>query len=576
MSLSLIETELRRFLTSLDAEVICVTGRWGVGKTYAWKKILEDTECSGNLGMQRYSYVTLFGINSLEDLRFAIFENTVTGKNVVDGPNVNTFRDLFRKGDTLARRFKPIVNLGLTWLGKKDIGASLFHATFLTIRNQIICLDDLERAGRSLDVRDILGLVSFLKEVRNCKVVLLLNDEKIDEAGRVEFARQLEKVSDVNLAFDLSSEDAISIALATGSPIRNIIGPCIVDLHINNIRIIKKIERLAIRLFDILTEFDRPILDQAIATLVLASWSTQEPDIAPSLDFLRKYNRLAMRMRVENGSPDPNHQRWANVLGEYPYHSADQMDMIILDSVTSGYFDVENLRAAATLLQNQQRRNPHHNSFNKAWEELYHGSLVATDDEFLDAVYTGAMKNLNTISPPNINSTIRILREQSREDQANNLVKSYVDARSDEKLEFFNLSRHPFMRDDPIDHGLNSAFSKHIFEYTDDRDPLAVLRLVGERSGWNDEDVALLTKQSVDDFEHMLESLRGGEIEKSITMLLNMGHSQAEGAATILKVVTEALRRIARKSPLRAQKLSRFHVSLDGPEPSNPEPDAHA
>ena len=44
---------------------------------------------------------------------------------------------------------------------------------------QLICIDDLDRKGEKLRVEDVLGLVSFLREERKCKVALLLNEEQL-------------------------------------------------------------------------------------------------------------------------------------------------------------------------------------------------------------------------------------------------------------------------------------------------------------------------------------------------------------------------------------------------------------
>ena len=77
MSIELLEKEIRRFLASADAEVLCISGKWGVGKTFAWNKYLQEADRDGAIGLKRYSYVSLFGRNSLDDVRSAIFENTV-------------------------------------------------------------------------------------------------------------------------------------------------------------------------------------------------------------------------------------------------------------------------------------------------------------------------------------------------------------------------------------------------------------------------------------------------------------------------------------------------------------------
>ena len=70
-------TELETFLADPNAGVICISGKWGVGKTFAWNRALRDARDNKRLSLARYSYVSLFGQNSLDDVRYAIFENTV-------------------------------------------------------------------------------------------------------------------------------------------------------------------------------------------------------------------------------------------------------------------------------------------------------------------------------------------------------------------------------------------------------------------------------------------------------------------------------------------------------------------
>jgi tRNA A37 threonylcarbamoyladenosine biosynthesis protein TsaE len=67
--------ELGRFLVDGKPEVICVKGRWGVGKTYAWKRALQEAAAGGKMVLSTYSYVSLFGVTTLEQLKYSIFEN---------------------------------------------------------------------------------------------------------------------------------------------------------------------------------------------------------------------------------------------------------------------------------------------------------------------------------------------------------------------------------------------------------------------------------------------------------------------------------------------------------------------
>ena len=55
--------------------MLCINGAWGVGKTFLWRQALDQLRKAGSLPFTRYSYVSLFGLNSLDDVKSALFEN---------------------------------------------------------------------------------------------------------------------------------------------------------------------------------------------------------------------------------------------------------------------------------------------------------------------------------------------------------------------------------------------------------------------------------------------------------------------------------------------------------------------
>src|ERR1019366_9927255 len=136
--------------------------KWGVGKTYTWMKCLKEAQTSGQVALTCHSYVSLLGVNSFEELKFSIFENAITLKDGKLKADLNTL-DAFvswkigpwRKFIHFAQSI-PVVK---SFAG----GDSLALLSFMMIRDQIVCIDDLERRGQKLDVGDVLGLISFLR-----------------------------------------------------------------------------------------------------------------------------------------------------------------------------------------------------------------------------------------------------------------------------------------------------------------------------------------------------------------------------------------------------------------------------
>ncbi len=74
MSIEVISQQIRRFLASEAPEVMSIKGAWGVGKTYAWNTYLLQAKNQQKVALYKYSYVSLFGINSLSDLKFSILK----------------------------------------------------------------------------------------------------------------------------------------------------------------------------------------------------------------------------------------------------------------------------------------------------------------------------------------------------------------------------------------------------------------------------------------------------------------------------------------------------------------------
>jgi Cdc6-like AAA superfamily ATPase len=74
-STEMTRAEIKRFLQGSEPGVLCVTGEYGVGKTFLWRSVLDDLRTSKGLSLERYSYVSLFGLNSLDDMKSSLFEN---------------------------------------------------------------------------------------------------------------------------------------------------------------------------------------------------------------------------------------------------------------------------------------------------------------------------------------------------------------------------------------------------------------------------------------------------------------------------------------------------------------------
>jgi hypothetical protein len=207
------------------------------------------------------------------ELLIATPDGGASNQSIKSGSHAFQLAETLKDGPTIAtwgENVKAMGKMGLSAI-KPGLSAMAEHAAFLSVRNYIICIDDLERKGEKLRIIDILGLASLLKERRKCKVVLILNDDALGDE-KYKFEKFSEKVIDSSLMFEPTSAEAAAIAFKGTEKSDDLMRENCQKLNIANIRILKKIERLVNDAQPHLAKFDARVLAQAVSTLVLLGW----------------------------------------------------------------------------------------------------------------------------------------------------------------------------------------------------------------------------------------------------------------------------------------------------------------
>ncbi len=298
--------------------------------------MLEEALKTGKVALPRYSYVSLFGINSIDELKFAIFENVVTLKKGKIRADISTLDEFVNSNVVQWRKITRFVQ-SLPFV-KSLVGSEATTIfSFLTIRDQIICLDDLERRGHRLDIGDVLGLVSFLREQRNCKVSLILNDEALIDGAKTQFEKYLEKVVDVSLAYEPTASDSVGVALDVSDPVSQRVADLCTALGISNIRVIKRMERVVRAIQPMLIDYDEEVFRQATSSLVLFCWSHDQPGEAPTLEFLTTKKAEVSFGREQSEKLSDKEAAWNALLDAYGYTWTDEFDITLIKGVRSGF-----------------------------------------------------------------------------------------------------------------------------------------------------------------------------------------------------------------------------------------------
>jgi hypothetical protein len=556
MSVKLVSEEIRRFLKTSEPEVICVMGKWGVGKTFAWNKYLKEAVAEQAVDLKRYSYVSLFGQNSLEDLKYSVFESTVNIDQIELGPNIDTL-------DGSINILKKIGSQALfSWAQSKDYSSLVSRSFFLTVRNQIVCIDDLERVGEGLSIKDILGLVSFLKDQRKCKVVLLLNDEELQGQSAIDFKNQLEKVSDVEMKFEPTATEASEIGIDTSTSFHKIFMETCVNLGIVNIRVIRKIQRLAKRLEELLKNHDKRIFESALPSMTVLGWVIYQPKLAPSLEFMKSFSPFGNFLEKDKGKQESDEEKnWRLLLNSINYTNFDELDKLLVDSIERGYFDSDAVEKMALELDKKWAAEDQDNSFHKAWEK-YHGSFSANEAEVLDGIFSAFKKGVQTITPSNLDSTVRFFRKLGRDKQADEMLGYYIKERN-EKAEFFNPRHSVFMElNDPA---VIKAFKEKLESFQDNRTPEEILIHMAKSREWNPEDISALAKISAEEYYKIFKKTEGSDLKVILHQLLQfrkIGNADEE-MRTVSSRTEEALKLIAKESSINRERVGVYGITLE-------------
>jgi len=551
MSIKKLEGELKRFLRTEEPEVICIKGKWGVGKTYSWNYFISNAVREDAVALGRYSYVSLFGLNSLNELKYAIFEGMVATSDLHKGPQESFIKQKYKLAkNNLARLFGFVYKLPVI---QSRVGLSE-AALFFSVRSQIVCLDDLERAGNGLRTSDVLGMISMLKEQRNCKVVLLLNEEELSQQDKTVFDKQFEKVFDIIFDFNPTALEVADIAFPDKNGIkRNLHANCI-TLEILNIRVIKKIEHFAFRLEELLKKDFPELLDEAMHSVTLICWCVYQPEVAPTIEFLKDYNRFGLGKR--NKEQEPNDLKWLNLLTSYRFGRFSNLDQEIFAGIKAGYFNVEELMKAAGQESETQKAQDGDTQFNQAWD-LYHESFDNNQEEVADAIYLGAMKALRGIHPANLDSAVNLLRNLGRAGQATELIHGYVKA-NPRMLDSYDENSRAFwgIRDKELLAAFKNKNETKIVE----PGLLEVVLSIKENGEYDQKDVAKLTDATVEDYYGLFKTTRGDQ--KRMLIKAVDAFMKVQEPDDLLKIITSrcliALKRVASENKLNYLRVSQF------------------
>lgn len=434
MSVKKVMSALVDFVKGEKDRAIVLKGDWGTGKTHLWKQVVLESRDSFH--KRNYSYVSLFGLNSLKDLKKSIYENKVYRERAHIASDESSFEENLKD---ISGRFAGWMRKGsslfndVSAMGVKGIGPIVESLQFLRVTDTLVCLDDFERKGSGLHDREVLGLISLLIESKNCRVVMLLNDGTLKSGD--DFFSYHEKVFDYEVTFNPSVEESVKLVFSTDSKIHKILIKNVERLDINNIRLLKKIDYFAGLLEKTLKDATDHIVEQALHVLPLAILSKYGGDAAKvDVDFILNYNGGYVETDLPGDEVDEAEAKLkksieekSQYLEDYGFTHCNEFDVAIIDLVKKGYVDEDSLKDVINALEAKIKHDSEIALLQDAWS-LYHASFLNNDDKVFEAFDLAIEKSLVNFEISDVDSVAFVYTESGRAEKVKPVIDKYFDS----------------------------------------------------------------------------------------------------------------------------------------------------
>jgi len=522
MSIERCKANLLKLLSDPSNRVVALSGKWGTGKSHLWREL---RTISPDDSVKKGVYVSLFGVNSITELKLRIVQECV--------PNMDS--SAVKKFAEYAGPIKKALNVVSSRFSALDDIALLAAPTLL--RDRFIAIDDIERKQAQLNIDEVLGFIDDLTQNKNSRVLLILNTDKLSDKALWDQLR--EKIIDHELRLDTSPGEAFDIArtLVT-TDFAEAIRPCIEICNISNIRVVSKIIRVVNRVLADFKNVDSEVADRIIPSSVLLSGIYYKGlEDGPNIDFVLSLDADAAALRATaKGSKDkPTEEdkaraRWKVLLHRLKINSVDEFEKLVVEFLESGLLDESALNVVVTRYCSEvaalaAQRRVQSFFFRCTWHpELSDAQLVeearalVADAVLLDAFFVTALYDRLSAMPGGSTIAKEIL-DSWLANFHHNLSGKDLGRVDDYNL--FHRPLHPQIRAE-----IDAAYARQRARKT----LLDVYRDIIVRSGWGSDEEAMMKAATPAEISTLLTSLTGEDLKlfllKNIDLYINRANYQ--------------------------------------------------
>lgn len=580
-----IEASLDAFLNGND-RVMVIRGAWGVGKTFFWSSYVARRIEAKNLSQVAYSYVSLFGKSSLPDIRASIFQSGTPiaqdeaikeqfNKEFQNSTgllrNVPWLQDAHEKLTAKARLAGWLTDLARSTPFTDKYSRLIASLEYKLVSNYLVCIDDLERKGVNLSIREVMGLIDELANYKNCKVVLIFNDRSLKEKrDKEEFEEYREKVVDAEIEYDPNHKQALMCAFSPSQPYFETIERLTRTLKIKNIRVLRKLRRVVEVFEHPLQGSDELIVTEFLNHASMLVWSHYMRTEALSYDFILSRTRASpwAGFLYKKDEEIPDDEKRYRSISQQMNLSPSIFTQFIADYIAKGYIDVQAVDAAVrdlALKVSQQRAHAELNSIWRAYTDSFADNEAEIRCRFLKTLEEHADK----INVSEFSAALDMLHTLG--ENVEHLMDLYV------SLHFKELSAMEPEDTFAVRRVSFGPFRTRIDDLTKRRSTLSideVLMRIVVNQGWNNGDTEYLASLSEMDLRQWMLSNTEDLPNKIRAGLLFFGRltggSQEENKRykQIYDTTVAALRGIASTSDLNKRRVATIYDISENPSSS--------
>ena len=560
-----------------EAKVAVIKGSWGVGKTYFWNNYIDKKILDKNLIQIAYSYISLFGKTSLSDVKKSLFHSA---KPISSGAKIETaFDDQFAHSSSLFNHL-PWIKDGikktqskaplLSWLTKnaqnipvvKKFSNMISSFEYSLVNNYIICFDDLERKGDTLTVKEIMGLIDELAIRKNCKIILIFNENSLDkDTDKKEFDSYREKVVDIELNYEPTCVENMKHVFPNDFKQLSIISDAVNELDIKNIRVLKKILWVINDFSSYLDGVPDSLREEFLTHAALLCWGYFIRDKELSFETIKSQLKEKSWMSFisdKDKERNPSEEKYSEIASNLKLFSSD-FDPHIIHYLENSFINKEALKTTISNLLALAEVKQVSVRLRKAWD-IYSDSFKDNFQEFIDALKEILKEDIAKLRLSDFSSAIDILEEF--EECTSSYIESYTELHK-ESLKDIN-PKDSWDMERVKSRGLQAAISKvreevKSFNIDDVAEKIAVHR------GWNPEDIDFLSSLDKEDFhawmkgnpEKLTKKVRNGLLAFRNLRITN--HADKEKIDKITSNVIGALKDIAGENIFNQKRIKNIY-----------------